>query len=280
VCPDCVAGHQNLCDRGGQLFSGGSIHDGTQRFHWGDKGVGQFCLLGTFAEYTVVHERACIKIDKSIPLDKAALVGCGVTTGFGTGAISAGTEIGDVCAVVGVGGIGMNAVQGFKAAGAQAIVAIDTVKWKAEAAVEKFGATHAATSIDEARELIRELTWGRMAQRVAYTVNEGDGNDIASVMSLLGKRGVMVYTAVTPEAARDAQVDAFTITHYEQQLRGALYGSSNPHNQVPALLKMYQAGTLKLDELITTTYTLDEINQGYADLLDGKNLRGVIYYDS
>jgi Zn-dependent alcohol dehydrogenase len=193
--------------------------------------------------------------------------------------VSAGTQVGDVCVVVGVGGVGMNAVQGFRAAGASAVVVIDIVPWKAQAAVETFGATHAATSIEEAHEIVGEVTRGRMAQRLAYTVNEADGHDIAPVMRLLGKRGVMVLTAVGRQGALDAQVDCSAITHYEQQIRGTVYGSTNPRTQVPALLRRYQAGTLKLDELITTTYSLDQINDCYADLNAGKNIRGVLRYE-
>jgi Zn-dependent alcohol dehydrogenase len=278
-CPDCVDGRQNLCERGALLFSGVSVYDGTQRFSWRGRGVGQFCLLGTFAEYTVVHEKACIPIDRTIPLDKAALVGCGVTTGFGTGAVSAGTQVGDVCVVVGVGGVGMNAVQGFRAAGASAVVAIDIVRWKAQAAVETFGATHAATSIEEAHEIVGEVTRGRMAQRLAYTVNEADGRDIAPVMRLLGKRGG--HGPDSRRTAGCARRAGRLLRHHALRAADPRHGLRlhQPPHAGAGTAAQVQAGTLKLDELITTTYSLDQINDCYADLNAGKNIRGVLRYE-
>ncbi len=278
-CPPCVSGHSNLCDMGAELFSGVSVYDGTHRFHWQGQGVGQFVQLGTFTPYTVVHQNSAVKIDKSIPLDKAALVGCGVATGFGTGSWAADTRIGDTAVVVGCGGIGMNAVQGFRVAGATTIVAVDPLDWKTELAVEKFGATHRASSMEEARGIVSDLTHNRMADRLAYTVGNGLGSDIETAFSLIGKLGIMVFTSVAEAVARDAKIDLFTLTHYQQQLRGALYGSANPRADIPKLLRLYQQGILKLDELVTQTYTLDDVNQGYTDLLDGKNIRGVILYE-
>lgn len=278
-CRECVRGRSNMCEMGQYLFAGVSVFDQTHRVHWGETGVGQFVQLGTFAEYTVVHETSVVKIDNDIPLATAALVGCGVTTGFGTATYAAETVPGDTAIVVGVGGIGMNAVQGFKVAGATNIIAVDLVDWKRQRAVEVFGATHAAATMEDARQLVDDLTRGRMADRLAYTVSNGIGADIEKAMTLLGKRGVMVYTAVANSAARDAKIDMFNLTHLEQRIQGALYGSSNPRFDVPRMLDLYRSGQIKLDELITTTYQLDEINQGYADLLDGKNIRGVISFE-
>lgn len=278
-CRECVRGRTNMCEWGQHLFTGVSIYDQSHRVHRGDTGVGQFLQLGTFAEYAVVHENSVVKIRPELPLQTAALVGCGVTSGFGTATYAAETNPGDTAVVVGVGGIGMNAVQGFKVAGATTIVAIDPVEWKRERAKEVFGATHTASSMEEAEQLIRDLTEGRMADRLAYTVNEGDGNDLEAAGALLGKRGVLVFTAVANSAARDAKIDLFSLTHLEKRIQGSLYGSANPRFDVPRMLALYEAGQIKLDELITTRYTLDQINQGYDDLLAGKNIRGVITFD-
>lgn len=278
-CRPCSTGHSNLCDMGAELFSGVSVYDRTHRFHWNGKGVGQFVQLGTFAPYTVVHQNSAVKIDKRVPLDKAALVGCGVTTGFGTGAWAADTQIGDTAVVVGCGGIGMNAVQGFRLAGASNIIAVDLLPWKTELAVEKFGATHQAASMKEAYDVVSDLTNGRMADRLAYTPGNGLGSDIEQALLLVGKLGVMVFTAVADSRERDAKIDLFTLTHYQQQLRGALFGAANPRIDIPKILDLYMKGEVKLDELITRTYTLDQVNQGYADLMDGKNIRGVILYE-
>ena len=148
-CPSCSTGHQNLCDLGALLGLGLQITDGTSRHHAQGQDLGLMCLLGTFAHHTVVNEASCIKIDDDIPLDRACLLGCGVVTGWGSAVYAAEVEPGDTVAVVGVGGIGANAVQGATLAGAKQIFAIDPVEFKREKAME-FGATHTAASLEEA----------------------------------------------------------------------------------------------------------------------------------
>ncbi len=140
-CPSCSTGHQNLCDLGALMGLGMQITDGTSRHHAQGKDLGLMCLLGTFAHHTVVNEASCIKIDDDVPLDRACLLGCGVVTGWGSAVYAAEVAPGDVVAVVGVGGIGANAIQGAKLAGAKQIWAIDPVEFKREKAME-FGATH------------------------------------------------------------------------------------------------------------------------------------------
>ena len=147
-CSYCARGMQNLCDLGMFLINGPQL-DGTYRFHSRDKGVGQMCLLGTFSEYTVVPAQSVVKVDDGTALDKAALVGCGVTTGFGSAVRTAETKAGDTVVVMGIGGIGINAVQGARIAGARYIVAIDPVEFKRTKALE-LGATHVASSVEEA----------------------------------------------------------------------------------------------------------------------------------
>lgn len=278
-CDMCVSGHQNLCDRGAHLFSQSTFFDDSNPFHQGDVPIGVFVQLGTFTEYTVVHEDSVVKIDEDIPLEKAALVGCGVVTGWGSATTAAGTQMGETCVVIGCGGVGINAVQGFAAAGAANVIACDTEEWKGMEAVEKFGATHAAKSMEEAADIVSGLTNGQMADRVVLTVGVATGDMVEPAMKLLGRRGVLVFTAVAHAEARDAKIDLFTITHYEQQLRGALYGSCNPRTKIPQMLAEYRRGVVNLDDLITNTYTLDQVNDGYADMLGGKNYRGVILFD-
>ncbi|MFE7423890.1 NDMA-dependent alcohol dehydrogenase [Rhodococcus sp. NPDC057529] len=278
-CPECVRGRSAMCELGTHLFTGVSIHDQTNRIHWRGKGVGQALQVGTFAEYTVVHENSVIRIDPDLPLETAALVGCCVTTGIGAATYTTQTMPGDVAVVVGVGGIGMNAVQGFSIAGALHIVAVDPVGWKRNRAREVFGATHAVASMGEARELVSSLTRDRMADTVVYSVSNGVGEDIEQAMSILGKRGTMVYVSVADSKARDAKLDMFTLLHLEQRLVGSLFGSANPRFDIPRVLSLYRNDQVKLEELVTTRYTLDEINDGYDDLLAGKNIRGVISFD-
>ncbi|WP_165704599.1 alcohol dehydrogenase catalytic domain-containing protein, partial [Mycobacteroides abscessus] len=136
-CSYCARGMGNLCDLGAALMMGPQI-DGTYRFHARGEDVGQMCLLGTFSEYTVVPQASVVKIDGGIPLDRAALIGCGVTTGYGSAVRTGEVRAGDTVVVVGAGGIGMNAIQGARIAGALAIVAVDPVNFKRATCLTEF----------------------------------------------------------------------------------------------------------------------------------------------
>jgi NDMA-dependent alcohol dehydrogenase len=276
-CPSCSSGHQNLCDLGAHLLGGAAIADGTHRATVRGKPLFPMCLLGTFAPYVTVHEASIVKIDNSVPLKVAALVGCGVTTGWGSAVNVAKAAPGETVVVIGVGGIGINAIQGARMAGASRIVAVDPVPFKRAKALE-FGATHAFASIEEATAPILDMTWGRNAEKVILTVSELEGEHIAQAQSLLAKRGTIVATAVSHAEHTSVSLSLFALTMMQQNLQGALFGGGNPRFDIPELLRHYGEGNLKLDELITTTYKLEDVNQGYADMKSGRNLRGVIEY--
>ena len=277
-CPHCASGRSNLCDLGAFLLAGRQISDFTARHHSKDgTDLGLMCLLGTFGEYTVVNEASCIKIEDDIPLDKACLVGCGVTTGWGSATYAADVQPGETVVVIGVGGIGANAVQGAAMAGARHIVAVDPVEFKREQAMV-FGATHTASSIEEAAELVGQITWGRLAEKCIITVGEGDGGLIAPVMAMTQKGGRVVHTAVAPLTSEDVKLSLNDLTLSQKQLVGSMFGSANPRFDIPRLLRLYQEGQLKLDELVTTEYKLDDINQGYEDMRNGTNVRGFVRY--
>ncbi|MFF9561575.1 alcohol dehydrogenase catalytic domain-containing protein, partial [Streptomyces albus] len=142
TCPACSAGHQNLCDLGMGLLSGQAISDGTYRIQARGENVIPMCLLGTFSPYMVVNQSSVVKIDKDIPFEVAALVGCGVPTGWGSATHIADVKPGEDVVIMGVGGVGISALQGAVASGARYIFAIDPVPWKREQAL-KYGATHA-----------------------------------------------------------------------------------------------------------------------------------------
>lgn len=277
-CPSCSKGQSNLCDLGAFLLAGRQVTDFTARHH-SSKGedLGIMCCLGTFGEYTVVSEASCIKIEKDIPLDKAALVGCGVTTGWGSAVYAADVQPGETVVVVGAGGIGMNAIQGAAHAGARHVVAVDLEESKRERAMT-FGATHTAASVEEAAAVVGEITWGKNADKSIITVGEGDGALIAPVMALTGKGGRVVHTAVANIQAEDVKLNLFDLTLMQKELVGTIFGSANPRYDVPRLLRLYQEGQLKLDELVTNEYTLDDINQGYEDMRNGTNVRGFVRY--
>jgi S-(hydroxymethyl)glutathione dehydrogenase/alcohol dehydrogenase len=278
-CPSCAGGHSNLCDMSALTATGLQISDGTSRHHSGDKdltlGIGN---LGTFAYHTVVNEASCIKIDPELPLDKACLLGCGVVTGWGSAVYAADVQPGDTVAVVGVGGIGANAVQGAKLAGARVIAAIDPVEFKREKAME-FGATHTHASIQEAMESLSDTTWDRGFDKVIMTAGVGNGDVLGEAFHLGGKRSKIVVTNIHPTAEQSIAIPALFLTVFEKQLIGSLFGSGNPRKDIPKLLELYTQGQLDLDGLVTRTYSLDDINQGYADMNDGKNIRGVLIYD-
>jgi S-(hydroxymethyl)glutathione dehydrogenase/alcohol dehydrogenase len=276
-CPSCSTGHQNLCDLGALLGLGRQITDGTARHHAQGKDVGTMCLLGTFAHHTVVNEASVIKVDDDVPLDKACLLGCGVVTGWGSAVYAAEVKPGDTVAVVGVGGIGANAIQGAKLAGAARIVAIDPVEYKREKAME-FGATHAYSSLEEALPAIQEITWGLMANKVIMTLGVGSGEAMAGALAITAKRGRVVVTNIHPALEIDVKASLLDLTLMEKQIVGSLFGSGNPRYDIPKLLGLWREGQLDLDGLITKTYTLDEVNDGYRDMRDGKNIRGVMVY--
>jgi len=276
-CPSCASGHSNLCDKGAALMIGLQM-DGTSRHHARGRDLQTMVCLGTFGFRTVVNQASCVKIAEDLPLDRACLVGCGVTTGWGSAVYAADVRPGETVAVVGVGGIGASAVQGARLAGAELIIAVDPVPFKREMA-EKFGATHSAASIDEARALIEDVTWGRMADKVICAMGIGRGALMSSIMTLAAKRGRVVVTNIHPLAEFDVNMSLCELTLYEKQVIGSLFGSANIRRDIPKLLELYQRGQLDLDSMVTATYPLSAINEGYQDMRDGKNIRGVLVYE-
>ena len=276
-CRWCVEGHGQLCDRGAGLQSGFGL-DGTHRFFWNGQGVGAMTYTGTFAQHIVCPADSLIRFGGDISPERAAIVGCAVPTGFGTAVNVAEVRVGDVVAVIGTGGVGMNAVQGARVAGAKAIIAIDPVEWKREQA-PTFGATHTAASVEEATELITSLTHGEMADRAILTMGVVEGKIIDPAMGLISKNGILAIAGVSAITQNQTALSLFALAMYQKQIRGSLYGGWAPRTSIPLLLDLYRTGDLLLDELVTRTYALEEINQGYKDMAEGRNIRGVLVYD-
>jgi len=278
-CRYCSTGRQNLCNAGAGTLFGGMITDGTPRHFVSDGSpVTLMAKLGTFSEYATVAEASIIKVEKDIPLECVALVSCGVATGWGSATKRADTQPGDTVVVVGIGGIGINAVQGARMAGAKRVIAIDPIEFKREKAME-MGATHTFASMTEAMSAVNELTWGEMADRVIMTPGVLHGEMMEEGLALTGKGGTCVVTAISPMASTTASVNLFQLAMWNKEIKGTIFGSLNPRADIPALLDMYRAGQLKLDELITKRYTLDQINEGYEAMRNGTNIRGVIVND-
>ncbi|MGB2757382.1 MAG: NDMA-dependent alcohol dehydrogenase [Acidimicrobiia bacterium] len=278
-CKWCTTGRSFLCDLGAHLMGGnGQISDFTHRHHHAKADhINTMVLIGSFAEHTVVNQASVVKIDPDIPLEAAALVSCGVSTGWGSAVERAGVKAGDNVVVIGIGGIGMNAVQGAAMAGALRVIAIDPIEWKRDIA-KQFGATHSFASIEEAMPEVQAMTWGIGAEKVIVCPGDVPGDMVDAALNLTAKAGTCVITGLAPLSQMDAQLNLFMFSMMNKELKGTVFGSLNPRAAMPELLKLYMAGQLKLDELITNRYTLDNINQGFKDLHDGKNLRGVITF--
>ena len=188
------------------------------------------------------------------------------------------TRPGDTVVVVGCGGLGTAALQAARLAGAANIVAVDPVEFKREAA-GSFGATHTAESMEAATGIVGRITLGVMADSVILTPGTMTGDLLAPAQFLVRKGGTVVVTAVAPLAQMDVQLNLFEFAMTNKQILGSLFGSGSPRSEIPHLLSLYSAGQLDLDSMVTNTYTLDQVNEGYRDLLDGRNIRGVIVFD-
>src|SRR5882672_1379415 len=266
TCPSCQAGMRNLCDLGALLLSGTAVSDGTNRIHAKGQPVFPMTLLGTFSPYMVVHKSSVVKSDPSIPFEVACLVGCGVTTGYGSAVRTADIRPGDDVAVIGVGGVGMSALQGAVAAGARHVFVIEPVEWKRDAAL-KFGATHTYPDIETAFGGVAEATQGLMAKKVIVTVGELDGKNVDNYVNLTSKGGTCVLTAIGSMLDTEVTLNLAMLTLMQKNLQGTIFGGGNPHFDIPQLLSMYKAGRLNLDDMITRQYQLEQINDGYKDML-------------
>ena len=279
TCRYCSRGQQNLCDQGAGTFMPGMITDGTSRHRTEAGELRLIAKLGTFSEYSCVAESQVIKVDDDLPLDVVALVSCGVATGWGSATKRADVRPGETVVVVGIGGIGINAVQGAAMAGAKRVIAVDPIEFKREKAME-MGATHTFASMEEAFPRVAEMTIGQMADKVIMTPGVLYGDLMKLGTGLAGKGGTIVVTAIAPMSQTESAVNLFELAMWQKEIKGTIFGSLNPRADIPNLLSMYQAGTLKLDELITNTYSLDDINVGYQAMRNGENIRGVIVHGS
>ena len=254
-CRYCSTGKQNLCDAG-KWAGVGCLQDETFRFHQNGEDFGGMCVVGSFAEYSVLSEWS------------------GVTTGFCSAVYAGDVRVGDVVVVFGTGGVGMNAVQGAAWAGAKHVFAIDPNEWKQQQALQ-FGATHAFGDPVKAKDVLIDLTRGQLADTVICTVGEMDNDVVKAAVDMTGKAGTIVITGV---GYYEMVLPGGILIGYHRRMQGSLFGGANPLYDIPMILSLWHEGHIKLNELITRTYTLDEINEGYQDLMDGKNIRGVVVH--
>src|SRR5208282_5365205 len=159
------------------------------------------------------------------------------------------------------------------------VIAVDPLEFKRENAME-FGATHVAASAEEAQDIVTEVTRGVGADQALVTVGVVTEEVIAAAFAAVRKRGTVVVTGLAGPDKKTIQVPGFELTLFEKRIQGALFGGGNPFEEIPRMLELYRAGRLKLDELVTSRYRLEDVNQGYRDLLDGRNVRGLLIHES
>jgi len=274
----CASGRQHLCDLGMATLAGPMISDGQWRHHLNGQNVNRMTQLGTFSEFMVANEASLVKIDPGASLKAAALISCGISTGFGSAVDRAKVKPGETVVVIGCGGVGSGAIQGARLAGARQIIAVDPLPFKVEKA-KLIGATHGAASILEANLILPELTEGRMADAVIMTPGVLTGDLVGPALALASKDGRVVTTAIAPFNQEQVSLNLFNFAMFNQSLLGTVFGSVSPRVQIPNLLRLYEAGLLEVDKLITQEYTLDEVQNGYDDLHAGTNIRGLVRFD-
>jgi NDMA-dependent alcohol dehydrogenase len=273
-CRYCGTGRQYLCETLKRYLLRGQLNDGVVRHRIGDNDLQVLSKLGTFSERSVVAEQSIVKVDADIPFPAAAIVSCGVGTGWGAAVERAGTRPGDVVIVVGVGGLGISAVQGARSVGAGEIVAVDPVEGRRQAAV-KFGATRSAESLVEADAVVKDLTSGRGADRVIITVGFLRGDLLHEALTATARGGTCVLAGLGRFGRTPLELDLSDFATANKELKGTMFGSLNPTEAIPRLLDLYRRGLLNLDDMVTT-YALDDINDGYQAMRDGHNIRGVV----
>ncbi|MGP0088603.1 MAG: Zn-dependent alcohol dehydrogenase [Xanthobacteraceae bacterium] len=275
-CRWCRQGLHHLCAEAVRITHGPQLDGTFRRRDREGHDVGAFCMIGAFSERTVVDQASVVVIDRDIPLDLAGLVACGVPAGVGAARHRARVKPGDSVLVVGVGGDGMNVVQGARLCGASPIIAADIVPAKLEWA-RGFGATHGVKAEGEAlTRAVIELTDGVGVDHAFVCIDPP--STLLPAFRATAKAGNVVVMALTPDTVTEIKIPPLELFATQKAIMGAVYGFASPRLQIPDLLALYRRGELKLKELITRTYTLQDVNLGYADLDAGKNLRGVIVF--
>ena len=237
--------------------------------------VAQGIRTGAFAEYVMVHESQLVAIPKTMPLESAAILACGVITGLGAVVNTAKVPSGSSVAVIGTGGIGLNSVQGARLCGAETIIAVDLLDSKLETA-KKFGATHGFNAgANDAAEAIRELTHGRGVDYVFMTV--GSTKAVEQGIGFLRPSGTMVIVGM-PAAGAMAEFEPLNMADIAIRIIGSKMGGTRIRVDIPRLVGFYEQGRLKLDELISNRYPIDDINDAIAEVNRGEVLRNVIVF--
>ncbi|HEY1081102.1 MAG TPA: Zn-dependent alcohol dehydrogenase [Prosthecobacter sp.] len=276
-CDYCLSGRPALCDMGTAMRFTGTMPDGQTRFRnrKGDS-IRHYAGVSTFSSLSTMPEAAVVKIDPSFPLWKAALIGCGVITGVGAVTHAAQVPPGSSVVVYGCGGIGLNIIQGARMVSASRIIAVDTVPGK-EAHARTMGATDFIdASQQDPVEAVLQLTGGKGADYAFEAI--GLPKPIEQAYDSLRKGGTCVVSGICRADAR-AAINVNQLVYGEKTLKGTLYGSTRPRVDLLRLMDLHLRGSLQLDELLTRTYPLEQINEAYEALERGEVARSLIVWD-
>jgi S-(hydroxymethyl)glutathione dehydrogenase/alcohol dehydrogenase len=268
-CQPCIRGLSHLCDFRRQINLKAHLRNKK------GQSIAAMGMIGGFAEHSIVDQSQIVKVPEDFPLDRAALLACGVITGFGAVVNRARVRPFSSVVVIGTGGVGLNAVQGAALSGAYPVIAVDILDNKLEAA-KRFGATHTINAKrEDPVEVVRKITEGWGAEYVFTTV----ANDAAirQSVSMLGKRGTAVIVGV-PETGWTFAFSPFEFLDDEKVLTACYMGSTRLKIDIPRLVSLYRTGQYKLDELITGRYPIEKINEAIALVVNGKALRNIIVF--
>ncbi len=276
-CDYCLNGRPALCDMGTAMRFTGTMPDGQTRFRnlRGDS-IRHYAGVSTFSSLSTMPEAAVVKIDPEFPLWKAALIGCGVITGVGAVTHAAKVTPGSTVVVFGCGGIGLNIIQGAKLVSASRIIAVDNFAGK-ETWARQMGATDFIdSSTCDPVQAVKDLTGGRGVDYAFEAV--GLPKPIEQAYDSLRKGGTCVVSGISRADAR-AAINVNQLVYAEKTLKGTLYGSTRPRIDLINLIEMHRSGHLLLDELLTRTWRLDQINEAYESLEKGEVARSLILWD-
>jgi S-(hydroxymethyl)glutathione dehydrogenase/alcohol dehydrogenase len=273
-CFFCLRDRPSLCEAYVGPIWAGTMMDGTTRLSKDGRPVYHFSATACFAEYTVVPQECCVPLEETVPFEVGALIGCAVTTGVGAVLNTAQVQLGSRVIVFGAGGVGLNIVMGAKLAGASRIMVVDLSEEKGRMAIE-FGATDALVAGPDTVNTLLEMTEGRGAGFVFEAIGIPAVQEQAFAVTRPG--GTLVLVGMSPMGS-STNFPGAIVARKEKTVTGSYYGSANTQRDFPTFIEFYQQGMLDLDRLITQTYSLDQINEAYEDMLNGKLARGVIQF--
>ena len=272
VCLPCREGRDVLCDRAEKTNYRNRLPSGAARLHARDRDVAPFLGTACFSDSVVVAEEGAIPVPHDVPFESLATLGCAVLTGVGAVTNAARVPAGSRVAVIGVGGVGLNIVQGARIAGCEQIIAIDRRPVPLSLS-SQFGATHTLEASDDTAKSVRELTAGRGADFVFDSV--GSPATLTTALNSTRKGGAVVLTGLS-RADSQGSFAMFPFVMQEKRLLGSVYGSGQPSRDIPRLVSLFQEGKLKLRELVSRTYALDGVNEALDALAASDGARGVI----